>query len=54
MAPVICPICQKAFTMGIWDNKTEKVYCSQCVPPLQRSTQPQEKTKEGNSNRKPS
>ncbi len=20
--------------MGIWDSKTERAYCSQCVPPL--------------------
>ena len=39
MISYICPVCKKSLNMGIWDNRTQRIYCAQCIPPLPQSEQ---------------
>ena len=34
MIRLVCPKCQKALSMGIWDSRSQQVYCSDCLPSL--------------------
>jgi hypothetical protein len=34
MKPMICAGCAASLTMGIWESKSERVFCPACVPPL--------------------
>jgi len=34
MKPMTCAGCGASLTMGIWESKSERVYCPSCVPPL--------------------
>jgi len=37
MIAYICPVCRKSLNKGIWDKHTQRIYCSQCIPPLPQS-----------------
>jgi len=37
MTALICPVCRKSLNMGLWDNRTQRIYCAQCIPPLPQS-----------------
>ena len=34
MKPMACAGCNASLTMGIWDSRSERVYCPSCIPPL--------------------
>jgi hypothetical protein len=34
MKPMICAGCGAMLTMGIWESKSQRVYCPSCIPPL--------------------
>lgn len=36
MIRLVCPICLKALNLGIWDGRSGRVYCAECIPPLPR------------------
>jgi hypothetical protein len=37
MTALICPVCRKSLNKGIWDNRTQRFYCAQCILPLPQS-----------------
>jgi hypothetical protein len=40
MKPMTCAGCGAMLTMGIWESKSERVYCASCVPPLAGTRDP--------------
>ena len=37
MTVMNCPVCRKSLNKGIWDDRTQRIYCAQYIPPLSQS-----------------